>query len=389
MTHIRVLRVVASLDLEVGGPAESSVNACIAAQRAGVDNTLAVLVPERARDNTADIRNRLAEEGVPLRVFVPRPSASYYGARWAVSPALAGWLGRFAGRYDLVHIHGAWGLSQLAGLLASRMHRLPCVMSPHEALTKFDIQGDDVNRLRPVVKRAMKWLYLRNLSLIVFSSPLEARDSLPEQELTRATVIAHPLRDAFDVPITNLGGRGHLRIGFLGRLHEKKNIDILIRAVQAGTTSARLLIAGDGPAGYKAELERVAVEVGMDDRIDWMGFVQGNEKWDFIDGLDVLAMPSRYECFGLVAAEALARGTPPVVSDRTGVADLIKRSGVGAVSAPTVDALAEVFRSFEADPPILTRRGTAAGPALARHELSLAAYGRSIRREYEMLCDDT
>lgn len=384
MSSMRVLRVVASLEAGVGGPAESSVNACIAAQRAGIDNTLAVVLPERSRASTAAVRGRLAEEGVKLRAFAPRPSASFYARRWAVSPALARWLGRFATSYDLIHIHGAWGLSQLAALLASGAHKRPCVMSPHAALMALDFEEEGTNRLRPVAKRAMKRLYLQQLSLIVFSSLLEARDSLPRATVARTTVIAHPLRDAFEIPVTRLGAREHLRIGFLGRLHETKNVDILIRAVQAGTTNARLLIAGDGPENYKAELERVARQVGMSERIDWVGFVEGNQKWAFIDSLDLLAMPSRYECFGMVAAEALARGTPPVVSDRTGIADLIKRSRFGAVSPPTVEAFAQVFSSFEADRTRLTQ-WAAAGQAFARQELSFAAYGRAIRREYHAL----
>jgi glycosyltransferase involved in cell wall biosynthesis len=382
---LRALRVVANLDAGVGGPAESAVNACIATQRAGIANTLVVLVQDESVTRTAGVRARLESEGVTLRTFRPRPRHSDHALRWAVSPRLAAWLGRFAGNYDFVHVHGAWGLSQLAGLLSGLANGRPCVMSPHEALTTFDISEHGPNRLRPAAKALMKRLYLRRLSLIVFSSLLEARDSIPETSRLPQAVIPHPLREALEVPRTEgVAHRSELRIGFLGRFHEKKNLHLLVRAVQSGTRKARLLIAGDGPGRFKADISALAQQIGMQERVEWLGFVEGPRKWEFLDGLDVLAMPSEYESFGMAAAEAMARGTPPVVSNQAGIADLVQRTGSGVVAAPTEASFAHALGTLESDPAALAALA-AVGPSCAQAELSLYAYGRALRDAYEDL----
>ena len=51
-------------------------------------------------------------------------------------------------------------------------------------------------------------------------------------------------------------------------------------------------------------------------------------------GLDVLAMPSEYESFGLSAAEAMLHGVPVLVSERTGIAEVIARHGGGRITRP-------------------------------------------------------
>jgi glycosyltransferase involved in cell wall biosynthesis len=131
------------------------------------------------------------------------------------------------------------------------------------------------------------------------------------------------MRDALEVPVSAFQtDDGPLRIGFLGRLHPKKNLDVLIRAVRRASNDARLLVAGEGPSGYTANLKGLVAELEMEDRIEWLGFTEGSSKWHFIDQIDVLAMPSQYECFGMAAAEAIARGTPIIVSQHTGMAEL-------------------------------------------------------------------
>jgi glycosyltransferase involved in cell wall biosynthesis len=379
-SDIRVLRIIAGLDPRFGGPSESSVTACIAAQRAGTRNTFVFPEATSSRAAADDACDRLVDAGVDVRRFSIVPRDSRYAQRWGVSPALAGWIARAVRRHDIVHVHQTWGLVQIVGLLAGVCTRRPCVVSPHESLTDYD-----VGHTRPGSKALLRRLYLANASLIVLSSPLEAMDSIPAGHRVRGVVIPHPLAEI----APPAGGRPRragapLVVGFLGRLHHKKNVDVLIRALARASGTARLVIAGDGPDETRRELADLAAEVGAADRVRWLGFVPRDRREAFFESIDVLAMPSKYECFGMAAAEAIGRGIATVVSPTTGIADLVSRYGCGRVALPTPDGLAEALRELEADPQLVMELGIRAGVA-ARSELSADAYGDRIQLEYERL----
>ncbi len=383
---LRVLRVIASLDPAVGGPAESSVNSCIAAQRAGVETTVLVPVTCQAAGIVEPVIRRLRGEGVTVRTFRVTPDRSYYSHRWAISLGLIAWLGRHLREYDVLHVHATWGLSQLCGVLLATALQRPCVVTPHEGLTSFDLEPLRPS-LRSLAKKVAKKFYLKRPTLIVFSSRLEAKDSLPSPPLGHTVVLAHPLRDALEVPRTESPERPRAtRIGFLGRLHEKKNLDVLMRAVDAVSDEAQLIIAGDGPRRYREQLQKLAIDLDIAQRVEWLGFVEGSRKWRFLDGIDILVMPSRYECFGMAAAEAMARGTATIVSSETGIAELVRASDGGLTAPPTVSGISIALAELVYDPARLTEVAIH-GARAAESVLSLDAHGTAIRRHYENLVE--
>lgn len=157
------------------------------------------------------------------------------------------------------------------------------------------------------------------------------------------------------------------RLGFLGRLAADKEVDLLLAAAPAiaRATGARVVIAGDGP---QAPAVRAAADRG---EVEAVGLVAAADVPAFLASLDALVVPSRYESFGLAAAEALAAGTPIVTADRGGAAELAARSGAGvtfAAGSPAALAAAAIGLLGE---PATTRRARAqAGRALIERELT-------------------
>jgi glycosyltransferase involved in cell wall biosynthesis/O-antigen/teichoic acid export membrane protein len=103
---------------------------------------------------------------------------------------------------------------------------------------------------------------------------------------------------------------------FLGRLEEsQKGIDLLMRAFAciAGRTDRTLTVAGSGPD--EARIRALAESLGVGNRVLFLGHVAPSERFDLLASAELVAMPSRYETFGMVAAEALAVGTPVVAFD--------------------------------------------------------------------------
>jgi len=381
--RLKVLQVSSGLDPRTGGTATAAVNVALAARRADIAVTLVYpfepadlerLVPDLARLKAAGVRTI----GFPFWRLGGRRAV-----RWAIAPALIHYLRHHAGDFDLVHAHSAWVATSVAAVSAARRAERPSVLMPHEALTRFDMARGG-NRMLRLAKRLLRGWYLRRVDGIVVSSDLERRDSELEDD-PRTIAIPHPVLDeTVPAPPPAAAGSGPLRIGFLGRLDPKKNLHRLVKSL-AAAPGVRLSIGGDGDPAYRGEIEAVIARHGVADRVSWLGFLDGAGKAEFFRNLDLVAMPSGFECFGLVAAEALGAGTPVILSPTVGIADMIADADCGAIVPPRSDALAACFGRLD-DRVELARWRTHARQ-VALDLFSFAAHGTKLRETYESLIE--
>jgi glycosyltransferase involved in cell wall biosynthesis len=382
MPHPKVLMVISSVDPRQGGPPVSAVNIAVAARRSGIRVSCAVCIEEPVLPEERDVIARIEQEGVRLHAFPIWKVFSGRSKRWGVSVSLALWLVRSIRRYDVVQVHGAWLFSTLVAALAAKIGRRRLVVVPHETLTDFDIRTN-ASAFRRIAKRLVKAWLLWAADAIVFSSALEQRDSIRQRHAAKSTIIFHPVLDEARQRYAGRswpGGLRTLRIGFLGRLHRKKNLDVLLEAV-AQTPGVSLRVAGDGPAAYRAGLDELVDRLGLMDRVEWLGFISIAEAGAFFDSIDVLAMPSAYECFGRVAAEAMVHGVPTIVSESTGISEVVDRYRCGIVTRPDAPSIRMAIEKLQRDPAELDVFSARAIEASER-ELSLGSYGKAITRLY-------
>jgi glycosyltransferase involved in cell wall biosynthesis len=137
--------------------------------------------------------------------------------------------------------------------------------------------------------------------------------------------------------------------------------DVLEAFARASVDNSFLVYAGDGP--LRGTLERRAVELGVADRVRFLGFVNQSQLPSVYSAADLFVLPSEYEPFGLVVNEAMLCGCPVAVSDRVGAKyDLVREGENGYIfPAGSVEALADIFRDFLPDPEKRRRMGEAAG----------------------------
>lgn len=135
-----------------------------------------------------------------------------------------------------------------------------------------------------------------------------------------------PPRDA----LQSVAVGGKVRLGFLGRLHPTKGIEVLLDAVtRLPSTRWELWIAGRGTEVYEAALRKR----WRAPNIHYLGHIQPEALFSMID---VLVVPSLWnEPFGMVVIEAYANGVPVIASRRGGLAEIVEHGGTGFLFDPS------------------------------------------------------
>jgi glycosyltransferase involved in cell wall biosynthesis len=135
-----------------------------------------------------------------------------------------------------------------------------------------------------------------------------------------------------------------------GRLEHQKAHDVLLHAyARSGIwRSHALVILGKG--SKLPELHRLAAQLGIGEHVRFIGFVANPYAW--MAGADLFVLPSRWEGFPTVAAEAMACGTPVLLSDCPfGPRDIVVPGASGELVPPdSPDALAEMMKDLIGDP---------------------------------------
>jgi len=293
---------------------------------------------ERAFGGTAaacaNLSNHLAAGGIDVAVMT-RPAAAD-GARWPLHPRVTSRECRSAGPraalwrlgpltdapailrslmpIDVAHIHGLWRMPYLQIARTARASGLPVVVSVHGMLHPAALAQ------RSLAKRLFRWL-IQDPLLLDGATCLHATAAAEADFIRQAgyrgpiAVVpwgidppaATPVLTRADAPL----------LVYLGRLHPSKGIETLLDAwarVAGRFPAWRLSLAGYDEGGYRAALEARARELGIADRVTFNGPVAGDDREALFASASIVVLPSPAENFGLVIAEALARGIPAVAT---------------------------------------------------------------------------
>jgi glycosyltransferase involved in cell wall biosynthesis len=252
--------------------------------------------------------------------------------------------------FDIVHFYGLYDLLGPAVSFFCRKYAIPYVIEPMGMNRPID-RNIQMKRLW---HRTIGNGFWRNADRIVATSELE------QQELLEDNVPHHKVLMRFNgvepAPEITDSLRGSFRqkygipkeetlILFLSRLVPRKGADILIQAfAQAFQDSCRLVIAGpEGERNYLAFLQKCAVDLGVDDRVVFTGPLYDNQKNAAFADANIFVLPSRYENFANVAAEAIAFGVPVIISPFCGIRSLVA-GHAGLVVSPDKNSLAVALR---------------------------------------------
>ena len=296
-------------------------------------------------------------EGGSVIPLAPRPDEDVVGVRtWGRHPALFLYDPRPIWRalhedWDVIDIHEEpFALSTAEVLLLRRLARSSAPYLLYSA--------QNIDKRYPVPFRWLESRALRRAAGLSVCNPEAGRIVEAKGLRTSATVI--PL--GTDTSLFHPDGRvpdapsGLVEVAYAGRLESHKGVDVLLEAV-AGDQGLKLRIAGAGP--LEGRLRDRAVELGVADRVDFLGALSGAALADLYRAADVVAVPSLttpgwVEQFGRVAVEAMACGTPVVASDSGALPDVVGDAGV-LVPPGDAAALRRALVRVGSDPALAAR----------------------------------
>lgn len=366
---MKLLRVIATINPATGGPVEGLERASRVMLELGVEVEVACL----------DRPGAFAPEHARLPWPVHQLGPFYLGA-YAYAPRLSPWLRQNLRDYDAVIIHGNWQYHGFAAARACRKQQIPYFIYPHGMLDPWFNQTYPLKKL----KKQLYWFWgehpvLANARAVLFTSEEECRLArrsfapyrVREKIIGYGTSAPDPaLLDASPAtadPAPPWEGRRYFL--FLGRIQEKKGLDLLVEAY-AGLRARDpglpdLVIAG--PVQQEDYAARIRDNFPADG-IHWAGTIEGASKWRTLAGAEALVLPSHQENFGLVVAEALAVGTPVLLSDKVNIWREVTEGGAGRAAPDTPGGARRLLEEWLAlSPDEQSAMREAARDVFARH----------------------
>jgi glycosyltransferase involved in cell wall biosynthesis len=277
-------------------------------------------------------------------------------------------------RPDLVH---TWSLkAALYGTAAARLARLPVVVHLHDRLAEDYLPGPAAGLVRTVVKR---------LPVAVVATSEATRRTLGDA--ASAAFVVHPPVEIDPRPRV---ASGDFRVGLVGRIARWKGQDVFLRAFAAAFPSggARATLVGAplfGEESYERELRSLCSELGLDGRVELVGFRE--DVAAELARLDVLVHASVVpEPFGQVVVEAMAAGVPIVAAAAGGPAEIEDDGVSGLLYEPgNVQALAAQLGRLR-DDPALRDRLAAEGRRVAER-FAPERVARELEQVYRRVCE--
>jgi glycosyltransferase involved in cell wall biosynthesis len=287
-------------------------------------------------------------DGVSVRYFQVSPPR-----RLARSAAMATELRRSIGSFDAAHLHSLFLWPTRAAARAAERARTPYVVSPRGMLVPELVRRRGTMRKRLWI-RFVERRTLARASRLVVTTLLEGDEArafgfaLPPIEVLANGVDPGEAEAARSLDSVAARRDGPPVFVYLGRLSWKKGLESLIEAF-ALVEGARLVLAGNDEEGLGERLRASAARLGVADRVELAGFVEGEKKQALLDGARALVLPSISENFGNVVLEAWARGVPVIVTPGVGLASEVYACGGGLVAPSDAATLAAALVELRDD----------------------------------------
>lgn len=298
---MKILQTISGFGAKSGGTSTCTYDLLNAMHRQGSDVDLMTVTVKDASD-------KLMGKGEDWIKALPNDRISTYGYSRNINRFL------MQADYDLYHTNGMWMHCNHETCVMARKKGKPYVITPH-------------GMLYPQAMARSAWKKKLLLAIGGVDKDLKKATCIhatckEEMEHYRALGYKNPVAVIPNpVPMPDFlkdieRDNSVKRIGFLGRLHPRKNVEALIDAwilLEEKVKDSQLVIMGKGDESYEQMLRNKVRQHGLGN-VEFAGFITGREKFERLASLTALCVPSDFENFGMIVTEALSVGTPVIAS---------------------------------------------------------------------------
>ena len=357
---MKIVHSIKNLNFSSGGPVRAIIDLSTKLAEIGHDVTIMT-----CEDIDAPAEWRSNPQSNPRTIVLGQLGINGLYA----SPAQRKLIAQTVAGADLVHAHGIWTPLAKRVTDATRKAGVPYVISLRGMLDDWCM---DQRRAKKLVYLKLGGTRMLNGATLIHSTAegelaqskkwfpgsegvvipnllnLQPYETMPGEEIARSKF--------------KMFSKGDPVLLYLSRLHYKKGIEHLIDAVKILKDEGnphRLIVAGDGDKAYESALKAQTAKLGLDDYIDFVGLVVGDEKLSLYQAADLFVLPTSQENFGFVLYESLAAGTTLITTKGVDTWPELQDRGQSTICEQQDRAIADGILSLTSNPEELQRRGEA------------------------------
>ena len=354
MKRLKILHIIASVNPSGGGPIEGIIRQNQACENlTGTREFVSLDAPDEIF---------LKNFPMPVHALGEKPSHQRSGflARFGYTPNYVPWLKQNIQRYDAVIVNGLWNFSSAGASMVLPQAKTPYFVFTHGMMDPW------FKSAYPIKHIAKQGFWLAADGRLMAGARSAFFTCEEEMLLARGQFWGHKYRETvvgygaspppaqtpeqfatFYSALPSLRGKRFLL--FLSRIHPKKACDVLVEgfaAVAKASPDLDLVIAGPDQTEWRPQLEALSSQLGVSDRIHWPGPLYGDAKWGAMRAAEAFILPSHQENFGIAVAEALACGTPVLISDKVNIWREIEAAGAGFVESDTLEGCEKLIKDW-------------------------------------------
>ena len=244
-----------------------------------------------------------------------------------------------AGERLVIHIHAWWNLISIFSCLVAKLHGVKIILSPRGMLNEYTLSNRN-----SISKRIIHFLWGKNLLKYTDIHATSNKESIDINQFLgkKAHIISNFVKIPSVISLQNNKTEAY-NLVFLGRINEIKGLENLFLALSQIKIDWQLNIGGEGETSYLESLKTLAITHNIQHQINWLDHVNNETKFTLLSSADLLILPSFKENFANVVIEALAVGTPVLISNGVGLSDYVEQTNLGWISSNMPEQLAQTI----------------------------------------------
>lgn len=342
--NLKVLHIIPSVAPSRGGPSKAVIEMVTALRELGIDAEIATTNDDADNLLEVPLSTLIDYKTVPIRFF-GRLSKPVAVREFAYSGTFKHWLNKNIERYDIIHVHAVFSFVSTYAMWLARKHNKAYVVRPIGQLEDWSLAQSHTKK--KYYLKLIEQDNLENANAVHFTANSEREQVLKRFPLLKAVTI--PLGINKSATLTNQKSppnwtlkQNIASILYLSRLHPKKGLELLLKALSdIKDNDFQLIIAGSGDADYEHSLKQLLTKLGLNNKCNFIGFIEGEEKQRLLDASDIFALTSYSENFGIAVLEAMAAGAMPFISKEVALSEIVAENQLGVVCDLTVDDIRE------------------------------------------------